>query len=318
MQDGISNSSKETSSSIQEHYLKEPSLSFTLEKKNLDTYKLSSEVSAKPIEIKDYSIFTAELVKTLYNNIENNVLKNSDSSTEVKPIDYNKLLQQILSNKKEANDLINIELNKALEKYREILFDIEEATRTLTDREIDDNKILKEIFDEKKKILSNSALCHLKKKNYKEAIEIDRYILGIDRNFEKSYLRLISCFTNLGNLDDANYYANLMKSIFGGGIVNKYSEYFNELEAKNNQADENLKKLSKRSTLKKRESEIISELGDESNIASKKQKGNEVEKRNNETSFLSKIIRFILGSGLVLVSSGVLFYLYKNKHKYMI
>jgi hypothetical protein len=299
---------------ILEHYLPEPALSFSIDKKNIDSYKLKNEMNTKKIDIKDYKISIAESVKSLYSEIETKVLKNSESTYEIKPTDYQKVLDQIILDKAEANEIIKVNLDGAIAKYRQTLFDIEEHTRALTDKQIDENKIIREIFYQKKLILSNLALCNFRKKNYRETIDLDLYILSIDKQFEKSYLRLVSCYSNTGNLDNANYYANQMKLVFGTGIVNKHWDFFKDLEQKNNQADESLKKLSKRSQQKKQESEIISEIGDDEN---NKKKNQQIATRGEE-GFFGRVFKFILGSSLLIFSSGVLFYLYKNKNKYTV
>lgn len=297
--------------------LEEPKLNLTVERKDLETYKFLKEPHYKQIDLKSYSIENAETVKSLYNEIENIILNQSESTVEVKPIDYSKILENVIFEKDEGNKIINVDVDAAIDKYSQIIFEIEESLRGLQQRDIESNKTLIDILDQKKKIMSNLALCYLRKKIYKEAIRIDLLILADDRKFEKSYLRLISCYTNLDSLDDANHYANLMKEIFGSNVVSKYPEYFNELERKNTISDQNLKKLSQRS---KRVSEINSEIGDDDRNSKSKitdKKANKLAKPgDSSSSSYWNLFKLFFGGSMILLSSGFLFYLYKNKHRY--
>lgn len=296
-----------------EHYLPEPALNLTLARKNVESYMLFSDSATRQVAIKDYLVTDSEYVKSLLNQIDDKVMNHSDSTYEVKPINYELELKNVLEQKDEANKLINTKVDEAISIYRKVIFDIEDCTKNLTDSHFEKNETLKKIFEQKKLIMSNLSLAYTKKQNFKESIELDLYILGIDRKFEKSYGRLINSYTQLDQLETANHYATTMKSIFGSGVIDKYSAIFDNLEAKNRKADENLRLFSKRSNLNsKKESEIISEIGDD------KDDENQITKSKKENEgFGSKFTKFLFGTSIIIGSTFWLYYLFKNKSKYM-
>ncbi len=190
------------------HYLDEPELTMPFQKRDLITYGFTNEYISKEMEI-TFKVSDCEYIKTFCSKMENNVMNNSESTYEVKPIDYNKVLEKIISDKKEANQAFSSsQYVEAIEMYRTILYDIENHISRFSEKEILNSNILKEIFEQKKLIYSNLALCYMKRRMYKEAIDLDLFILGIDRKFEKSYVRLVSCYIDLDNLERANFYAN--------------------------------------------------------------------------------------------------------------
>lgn len=291
-----------------EHYLEEPVLNLQVDKKDIDAYKTNSSIT-QTIDLKDYKISDAEFVKNFYSDIEYKVLKQSESTLEIKPINFNQVLQQTINNKLEANKLIQQNLDKAIEEYKKVLFEIDDATKSIPDRDFEINKTIKDIMEQKKLILSNLSLCYTKKDMYKESIEIDTFILSMDKNFEKSLFRLINCFTKLGKLENANYYANLAKSKFNSSTLSKYDNILNNLENKNNQADESLKKFSRKAI--KRENENKTEIGTERFESNDNNKVSTI-----GGSFFYQIMKFIFGSVMIVASSGALFFLYKNRHRY--
>lgn len=296
-----------------EHYLPEPTLNLTLDRKNVESYMLFNESATRQVTLKDYVITDSEYVKSLLNQIDDKVMNHSESTYEVKPINYELELKNVLEQKDEANKLINTKVDEAISIYRKIIFDIEDCTKGLTDRDFEKSEVLRKIFEQKKLIMSNLSLAYTKKQIFKESIELDLYILGIDRKFEKSYGRLINAYCQLDQLDQANHYANTMKSIFGSSVIDKYAGIFENLETKNRKADENLRLISKRSNLNsKKESEIISEIGDE-----KDDENQLAQTKKEKEGFGSKFFKFLFGTSMIVGSSVWLYYLFKNKSKYM-
>lgn len=293
------------------HYLEEPELTMPFHKKDLITYGYSNEYISKEIEI-TFKVSDCEFIKDFCSKIENNIMNNSESTYEIKPVDYNKVLEKIMSEKKEANKMFsNSEYIEAIEMYRVILYDIENHLNKFSENEVVNSSVLREIFEQKKLIYSNLALCYMKRRMYKEAIDLDFFILGLDRKFEKSYVRLISCYIELDNLERANFYGNLMKDIFGDGIVSKHSNIFENLKEMNNKADHNLKAFSKK--LIKKESEEI-----KSEIESEDKSGELVNfSKTNKDGFFSKIFKLFFGSVMIFTSAGIFYYLYRNKQNFM-
>jgi len=303
--------------------LKEPSLNISSERKYLDTYKYYTEPASKQIDLKDYSVSDSDYIKKLYDDVENTIINKSDSTLEVKPIDYEKMEKYIISAKLEANKIKDVDINAAIDQYKELIYYIDDGTKTLTDNLIDANETLKSIFNQRKLIYSNLALMHMKNKNYKKCIEMDLYIISADRKFEKSYVRLINCYTCLDSLSEANHYANLMKEIFNSQTISKYKEYFDVLERKNDAADQSLKKLSKKSKMMQNsKSEKLNNM-DESELNkdvstvdtgdnTTKSKHNKIKKKDG---FINKLFLFF-GSTMIIVSSGFLVFLYFNRNNY--
>lgn len=293
---------------MEEHYLDEPSLDLTLEKKYVDSFKHVMENPSKPITLKNYSISNGEHVKSLIQNIENTVIRHSESTLESKPIDYEKELSILMTKKQKANKLINTNLDEAILAYNNLLYDIEDVSVGMTNKLLDSNAHVKEIFNQNKLILSNLSLAYSKKQNYRTSIELDLKILGMDNKFDKSYARLVNSYTALNDLNQANYYADLMNKTFSSDVLSKYTNILDSLKRKNQEADESLRKLSKRSMEKRRESEIaVSELNDE------KEDG----QANNSNGYGGRMLRFIFGTSFLIGSSVMLFFLFRNRSKFL-
>lgn len=299
---------------ILEHSLPEPSLNITLEKKFIESYALRNELDSKQIQLNEYNISTSDYVKSLWSDIDKSVMQNSESTLEVKPINLKKELEVILAKKKIANDLIGSKIDEAIAKYNEILADIYDSTKDIDQRTADaetKSDIMK-IFDQRKLIMSNLSLGYTKKQLFKETIALDTQILAIDNKFDKSYGRLINAYIQIGELDKANEWARRMKDIFGSAIASneKYLPIFNNLESSNRRADERLNLLSKKSSILRKEDPPVSEIGDE-----EEEKG--VVEKKRSRSILSSFVHLLFGGGLIIGSSVWLYYLFKNKQKFI-
>lgn len=291
---------------MDEHYLEEPTINLTLEKKYVDSFKYGMEIPSKPISLQNYHISNGEHVKSLIQNIENTVIRHSESTLESKPIDYEKELKQLLVKKQKANKLINTNLEEAIVAYNNLLYDIEDVTVGITNKLVDSNSEVKEILNQNKLILSNLSLAYSKKQNFKRSIELDLQILGMDNKFDKSYARLVNSYTTINDLNQANFYADLMKKTFSSEVLNKYSNILEALDKKNRDADESLRKLSKRSMEKRRESEIaISELNEEK------------DEQNDKNGVGGRMLKILFGTTFLIGSSLMLFLLFKNRSKFL-
>ena len=64
----------------------------------------------------------------------------------------------------------------------------------------------------KKSIISNLALCYSKKENYGESVKYDEIIIfQMDKNYEKSYIRLIQSYISMNNAIRAEQIREIVK-----------------------------------------------------------------------------------------------------------
>lgn len=305
---------------ISEHQIPEVSLNLNVEKKNIESYfyfinpdqipYVNSNPSQKnkEIEIKNYNLIDSEYIKSYIKEVEEKVLNKSESSTETKPVNYEYELKQILRNKEEANKYINTNIDEAIMKYRQILIDIDDITKFLSSPSSSNSEVVMKILEQKKLIMSNLSLGYTKRQMFKESIDLDLYILSEDKKFDKAYGRLINSYTMLDDLDKANFYYDLMRKSFGNEVLSKYTSIFSNLDNKNLRADEGLKLLSKKSIVQeknRKEESAVSQIGDDD------------EKTSKTSSIGYRILSVFFGSTLLVGSSLLLGYLFKNKNKFL-
>lgn len=305
-----------------EHQIPEVSLNLNVEKKNIESYFYSINPDKIPyvpsqknkeIEIKNYNLIDSEYIKSYMKEVEEKVLHKSESSSETKPVNYEYELKQILRNKEEANKYINTNIDEAIMKYRQILIDIDDITKFLSSPSsasafTSNSEVVMKILEQKKLIMSNLSLGYTKRQMFKESIDLDLYILSDDKKFDKAYGRLINSYTMLDDLDKANFYYDLMKKTFGNEVLSKYTSIFSNLENKNLRADEGLKLLSKKSIVQeknRKEESAVSQIGDDD------------EKTSKTSSIGYRILNVFFGSTLLVGSSLLLGYLFKNKNKFL-
>jgi hypothetical protein len=307
---------------ISEHQIPEVSLNLNVEKKNIESYFYFTNPDQIPyvpsqknkeIEIKNYNLIDSEYIKSYMKEVEEKVLHKSESSSETKPVNYEYELKQILRNKEEANKYINTNIDEAIMKYRQILIDIDDITKFLSSPSsasafTSNSEVVMKILEQKKLIMSNLSLGYTKRQMFKESIDLDLYILSDDKKFDKAYGRLINSYTMLDDLDKANFYYDLMKKSFGNEVLSKYTSIFSNLENKNLRADEGLKLLSKKSIVQeknRKEESAVSQIGDDD------------EKTSKTSSIGYRILNVFFGSTLLVGSSLLLGYLFKNKNKFL-
>ncbi len=307
---------------ISEHQIPEISLNLNVEKKNIESYFYSINPDQIPyvpsqknkeVEIKNYNLIDSEYIKSYMKEVEEKVLHKSESSSETKPVNYEYELKQILRNKEEANKYINTNIDEAIMKYRQILIDIDDITKFLSSPSsasafTSNSEVVMKILEQKKLIMSNLSLGYTKRQMFKESIDLDLYILSDDKKFDKAYGRLIKSYTMLDDLDKANFYYDLMKKTFGNEVLSKYTSIFSNLENKNLRADEGLKLLSKKSIVQeknRKEESAVSQIGDDD------------EKTSKTSSIGYRILNVFFGSTLLVGSTLLLGYLFKNKNKFL-
>lgn len=310
------NTSKNQDISLGENYilhqLHEPKLDLKIENNYLDSYVLRNNYQKKIVNLDNYNIINSNTVNSIYSSISNKVFNLSESTEEIQPVNFDKELQSIIYKKEQGNSYIKTNVDSAIKNYKEVLSDIEDCTRTLSDRDFEKSETLKKIYEQKKLIMSNLSLAYIKKEMYKESIDIDLNIIELDRKFEKSYGRLIQAYIKLDNIESANYYAKALKSLIGNICYERYKNQYNLLDIKNKKADERLNFLSKKSNLLKKESDLASE--------DRKSEINEDSEskltKTNTNKFYYKVFNILIGTGIIAGSSIWLYYLYKNKSRF--
>jgi tetratricopeptide (TPR) repeat protein len=220
-----------------EHHLDEYLISYKTEKENLDTYSHRLEHPKKQIEVKNYKISNGEFVKSFVKDLSEKVVHNSESTLEAKVKTYEEDLDYFLRGKNIANEMIKTNVDNAILEYNKLIREIDDLAREFRE-EMYDDRIIQEIFTQRKLILSNLSLAYSKKHMYKESIEIDRTIISMDPKFDKSYARLINSCLETDNIHNANFYANMMKTNFNESTLSKYADILKKLEEGNKKADE--------------------------------------------------------------------------------
>ncbi len=89
--------------------------------------------------------------------------------------------------------------------------------------------------------MSNLALAYSKKGFIRDAIEIDLKIIQIDPNFDKSYARLVSLYTQIDNLNTAQIYVDKLRSLFKPDTVAKYDNILQNFDLSLKKAEEKVK-----------------------------------------------------------------------------
>ena len=292
------------------HYLKEPAVTINTTIKNIHSYIHAPEQPSKPIILKEYNLSYSEYVKNFCSKLENTVIKNSESTLEIKQINYKDFLVNIRKYKENANELRKNRISDAIKIYNELIQEIGAILKMVPSNiNIETDPVLSEINSELIKILSNLSSCYIRIENYKDSIVIDEnYILPKSPTFSKSYLRLMTCYMTLGDLDKAENVVARAKANCKD-IESENPGLFEELRNKRAKADASMKNFSKRVNLKKKESEIPqSEIGDDEK--------SDQDNNSITTGFWYKFTKLFFGSSLLIFSSGFLVYLYLNKHKY--
>jgi hypothetical protein len=147
-------------------------------------------------------------------------------------------LNKILELKNQANNLTKEKKwNEAEISYKNIIKNIDE---------IPNEKITDEILNQKKFILSNLSLVLVKQNKIKESKKIDvKIITKLDKNFSKSYARLVLNYLEENNFSCARYHYNLMKTNCKND-TNKFPELIEKMDKKieeNDSETNNLKML---------------------------------------------------------------------------
>ena len=132
-------------------------------------------------------------------------------------------LNKILELKNQANNLTKEKKwNEAEISYKNIISKIEE---------IPNEKITDEILNQKKLILSNLSLVLVKQNKIKESKKIDvKIITKLDKNFSKSYARLILNYLEENNFACARYHYNLMNDNCSKEDINKFPEVIKRID----------------------------------------------------------------------------------------
>ena len=147
-------------------------------------------------------------------------------------------LNNILQLKNDANNLTKEKKwNEAENAYKNIISKIDE---------IPNEKINDEILNQKKLIMSNLSMVLVKQKKIKESKKIDiKIITKLDKNFSKSYARLVLNYLDENNFSCARYHYNLMKTNCKNDM-NKFPELIEKMDKKieeNDSETNNLKML---------------------------------------------------------------------------
>ena len=122
-----------------------------------------------------------------------------------------------------------------------IIRDIDDLFRSVKDeRQFEINTGLREIEEQKKLIMSNLSLAYTKKGFDKEAIELDKQIISMDRNFDKSYARLITRYIKLNNIHQAQIYADQLRTLFKPDTVLKYKDILSSFDELLKKSEENV------------------------------------------------------------------------------
>ena len=140
----------------------------------------------------------------------------------------------ILKYKKQANDLLQHQkYEESIKIYLNLIEEIDKIKQHIQNNKIFDSEtpIYSSILTEYKLINSNLALCYRRMGNLKECNKYDLIIFQkLDRDWHKSYARLVENYLKLGNFTMANYFGSLMKHKFSPQVLKIYEETLNHLE----------------------------------------------------------------------------------------
>jgi hypothetical protein len=147
-------------------------------------------------------------------------------------------LNTILELKNNANNLTKEgKWNEAENSYKEIINKI---------NELENEKLTSDILNQKKLILSNLSMVLVKQNKIKESKKKDiEIITKLDKNFSKSYARLVLNYLKEDNFACARYHYLIMKKNCKDEM-NKFPDLVNEMEKqieKNDEETNNLKML---------------------------------------------------------------------------
>lgn len=160
----------------------------------------------------------------------------ADQNLNLMSLPQEEQLQTILNYKKEGNNFISSnQYEEALKVYKKLAEAIENLFKSVNESSEAENfkktDTFKEINNQYKLIISNTALCLSKLGNLKDSVKCDIKIFQkLDRNFDKSYARLINNYLDLGNFTMANYFGSLMRHNFDTNTNKKYSDILQRLE----------------------------------------------------------------------------------------
>lgn len=220
-----------TSPSNSSHVLEEVPFDIDIEKRHLETYAYRNEDPKKIIQVKNYNMTAADTCKSLFHKIEEQVLNQSESTNEAKAVNFQEDLKYIVETKEKINKIINVRQDEAIEKYKKLSAEIDEIFRKVKDQRMFENDpYLKEILEQKKLVMSNLSLAHTKKGDYKDAIDLDLYIIYLDPKFDKSYARLVNNYVRMDNLNQAQVYAGKLRSLFKSETIAKYENILSNFD----------------------------------------------------------------------------------------
>jgi hypothetical protein len=232
-------SSSTNENSFNDHHLEEYPIDLNLERKYLDTYAYYFSNPNHSIDLKGYKISDGERTKNLISDLQNKVVYQSESTDESKLIDYKQDLNYIMNSKSTSNKMLeNGETEMAIAEYKKIIKMIDKIEREISSLTKIEDKYLNDIFLQKKLIYSNLAMAYSKKHMFRESAEYDKRIIEeIDSNFDKSYARLVNSYIEMGNLNLALRYGNILKNNFSAETKQKYSSILNKLEQEEKKND---------------------------------------------------------------------------------
>lgn len=154
--------------------------SITISQTKTDDIKIEDDSNKNEIErlMKKSLVLETptETVESVIEDAKNIVLNESESTFESKKPDYAEELERILKHKEFANKLIKENLEKASEEYNTIIKEIDSLLSGCNEQDKQTNEI-KEIFNQKKLIYSNLALCYHKRHMFKESTQIDQLVI---------------------------------------------------------------------------------------------------------------------------------------------
>jgi len=292
--------------SIEAHYLEEYPISLDIEKRNLKTYAYRKEDDKKPIKVTNYNISNAEFCVKLIENIKTDVVYASESTKESKSINYDTELKYITNAKESTNKLISNNPSQAIEEYQLILREVEKIMKNVPEKDWQRPEILK-IVEQEKLVMSNLALAYTRCGFVKDAIALDERIIYLDPNFDKSYARLVACYLQLNNFQQAENYAAKLK-LFKKETLDKYKDIMEKFEAAKKIDDENLKKLSRKS----RQNEEKSQKKEEEKKADEKKE----EKKNAIAKKGKSFWEYFIPAGVFVFGGLGLIGLYTFRSKF--
>jgi len=137
--------------------------------------------------------------------------------------------------------------------------------------------VFEQILLQRKLLYSNLGASFQKQGKLEECVKIDIYVItSMDVKYDKSYARIINCALEMNDLRLANQYADAAKMHCSQELLNKYIEYFNKLEQKNNEAEKALFK--KMQANKKASDQKVNEKGVEKDIKGENTSNKKLEK----------------------------------------